>query len=65
MRERLKGERRSACDAGASALVGELLAERAKAISLEEVHFERGRRRYQGKLKVLVEALRAHGLQVK
>jgi hypothetical protein len=56
----------STCDQKASVLVGKLLAEKAKAANVDEVHFSNHRQlRYQGKLRALIESLRSHGLRVK
>jgi ribosomal protein L18 len=57
---------KSTCDQRASVLVGKLLAEKAKAAQVDEVHFSNHRQlRYQGKLRALIESLRTHGLRVK
>jgi large subunit ribosomal protein L18 len=47
----------------AAQAVGALLAERAKAKSVQAVVFDRGGRLYHGRLKALAEASRASGLQ--
>ncbi|KAI8471610.1 MAG: translational machinery component [Monoraphidium minutum] len=67
LRAPLAAAERPASDRAASAEVGRLLAERARAAGgFEAVHFERRRgQRYAGKLKALIEAIRANGLQVK
>jgi large subunit ribosomal protein L18 len=44
-------------------LVGELLAQRAKALGLEKVVFDRGGNRYHGRVKALAEAARESGLK--
>lgn len=62
----LEQQQQSACDMKASVLVGKLLAEKAKAANVEEVHFSNHKQlRYQGKLRALIESLRSHGLRVK
>lgn len=50
----------SNCDA--SAQVGKLIAERAKAKGVEQVVFDRGGNLYHGRVKALAEAARAAGL---
>ncbi len=55
----------STSDCNASRIVGQALAQQAKALNLESVHFERARKQqYAGKLKALVEALRENGVNV-
>lgn len=57
--------RQSRSDRAAAALVGQRLAEKAAAINLPAVHFQRPRGlSYAGKLKALIEAARAAGLRV-
>lgn len=43
--------------------VGAELAKRAKAAGVSEVYFDRGARRYAGRIKALADAARAGGLQ--
>ena len=64
----------SSCDAGlrsqlksggnkeAAKQVGSLLAERAKAIQIDKVVFDRGGRKYHGRVKDLADASRTGGL---
>lgn len=47
----------------ASAVVGEVLAERARAKGITAVVFDRGGYLYHGRVRVLAEAARAAGLQ--
>ena len=54
---------RSAGSAEAARLVGETIAERAKARGIEKVVFDRGGYVYHGKVKQLAEAAREKGLQ--
>ncbi|PTQ56978.1 MAG: LSU ribosomal protein L18p (L5e) [Candidatus Carbobacillus altaicus] len=46
----------------AAALVGELLARRAKAKGIEKIVFDRGGYKYHGRVQALAEAARAGGL---
>jgi large subunit ribosomal protein L18 len=46
----------------AAKLVGKLLAERAKALGISKVAFDRGGFLYHGRVKELAESCRAHGL---
>lgn len=50
-------------NAAAAALVGELLAEKAKSIGVRQVVFDRGGYQYHGRVKALAEAARAAGLK--
>jgi ribosomal protein L18 len=67
LRDPLRTAGRPTSDAEASAEVGKLLAERARAgAGLDAVYFERKKgQRYGGKLKALIDAMRAAGLQVR
>lgn len=47
----------------AAAKVGQLVAERAKAAGIEQVVFDRGGFRYQGRVASLADAARAAGLE--
>ncbi len=44
-------------------LVGQVLAERAKAAGIKQVIFDRGGYKYQGQIKALADASREHGLE--
>jgi large subunit ribosomal protein L18 len=46
----------------AAKLVGKLLAERAKALGISKVAFDRGGFLYHGRVKELAESCRKHGL---
>lgn len=43
--------------------IGKLIAERAQALGITAVVFDRGGRRYHGRVKALAEAARSAGLQ--
>ncbi len=47
----------------AAAAVGKCIAERAKALGIEAVAFDRGGYKYHGRVKALAEAAREHGLK--
>lgn len=66
LKQALEEANHSRCDVRASVLVGKVLAEKAKAANVQEVHFDNHKQlRYQGKLKALIEALRSNGISVK
>lgn len=46
-----------------AALVGELVAKRAKEANIEEVVFDRGGYKYHGRVKALADAARENGLK--
>jgi large subunit ribosomal protein L18 len=48
---------------GVATAVGKLLAERARAVGVEEIVFDRGGNRYTGRVKALAEAVREGGLK--
>ncbi|MDZ4201825.1 MAG: 50S ribosomal protein L18 [Gallionella sp.] len=50
-------------NAAAAAVVGKRIAEKAKSAGITEVAFDRSGNRYHGRVKVLAEAAREHGLQ--
>jgi large subunit ribosomal protein L18 len=47
----------------AAAVVGRVIAERAKAAGVEQVAFDRAGFKYHGRVKALADAAREHGLQ--
>lgn len=47
----------------AAALVGQLIGERAKALGIDQVCFDRRGRKYHGRIKALAEAAREAGLK--
>ena len=50
-------------NAGAAALVGKRIAEKAKGIGVEQVAFDRSGFRYHGRVKALADAAREAGLK--
>ena len=46
-----------------SSLIGEMLAKRAKEKNINEVYFDRGGKKYHGRVKVFAETLRKNGLK--
>lgn len=59
----LRGKLRSTGNIEAAKEVGSLLAERAKAIPIKQVVFDRGGRLYHGRIKALADSVRAGGLE--
>ncbi|UCH90981.1 MAG: 50S ribosomal protein L18 [Nitrospirota bacterium] len=59
----LKDRIKSSGSVEAAKLVGETIAERAKAIPVELVVFDRGGRLYHGRVKALADAARSAGLK--
>lgn len=53
----------SGCNKAAAAVVGKLIAERAKAAGVETVSFDRSGFLYHGRVKALAEAAREGGLK--
>ncbi|MGE4366451.1 50S ribosomal protein L18 [Thermomonas sp.] len=54
---------KSGKNAEAAARVGRVIAERAKAVGIEKVAFDRSGYRYHGRIKALADAAREGGLQ--
>jgi len=50
-------------NAAAAAIVGRMLAARAKAAGLTKVSFDRSGYKYHGRVKALADAAREHGLE--
>lgn len=60
----LRAELKGKCsDIAAAARVGRELAERAAKLSLDRLAFDRGGRKYHGRIKAMAEALRAGGMK--
>jgi large subunit ribosomal protein L18 len=50
-------------NAGAAAVIGKTIADRARAAGIERVSFDRSGFKYHGRVKALADAAREHGLQ--
>ncbi len=59
----LKGTLKTGGNLAAAAAVGRLVAERALKANIAAVVFDRGGYKYHGRVKVLAEASREHGLK--
>jgi len=59
----LKGSKATATKSAEAAVVGRLVAERAKAAGVERVVFDRAGFRYHGRIKSLADAAREAGLE--
>ena len=63
MEEAAKKAHAKGADTKAAAIVGKLIAERAKAAGIEQVAFDRSGFRFHGRVKALADAARENGLQ--
>ncbi len=59
----LKGKLEKGSTVAAARVVGQLLAQRARAAGIEAVVFDRGGYKYHGRVKALAEGAREGGLQ--
>lgn len=58
----VKGEIKSGSNVAAAQFVGQRIAEKAKAVGVDKVAFDRSGFKYHGRVKALAEAAREHGL---
>lgn len=58
----VRGSLKSGGNTAAAAVVGKRIAEKAKAIGIEKVAFDRSGFQYHGRVKALAEAARENGL---
>jgi large subunit ribosomal protein L18 len=59
----VRGDLKNGGNIAAAKLVGKAIAERAKAAGVSAVAFDRGGRRYHGRVKALADAAREGGLK--
>jgi large subunit ribosomal protein L18 len=60
--DEVRGDLKNGGNISAAQKVGTAIAERAKAIGIKKVAFDRGGRQYHGRIKALAEAARKGGL---
>ena len=59
----MRGELKNGGNVAAAKQVGKAIAEQAKAAGVTKVAFDRGGRKYHGRVKALADAAREGGLQ--
>ena len=59
----VRGEQKNGGNIASAKLAGRAIAERAKAVGVTKVAFDRGGRKYHGRIKALADAAREGGLQ--
>ncbi|MBV8781543.1 MAG: 50S ribosomal protein L18 [Phycisphaerae bacterium] len=59
----VRGEMKNGGNIAAAKLVGKAIATRAKEVGVKKVAFDRGGRKYHGRVKALADAAREGGLQ--
>lgn len=60
----LRGQVGYGGNAAAATVIGKVVAERAKAVGITALCFDRGSRKYHGRVAAVAEALREAGIQV-
>jgi large subunit ribosomal protein L18 len=63
MESDVKNRIQNGANVGAAKVIGALIAERAKAVGIEQVAFDRSGFHYHGRVKALAEAAREGGLK--
>lgn len=58
----VKGQLKSGSSVAAAQLIGQRIAQKAKAVGVSQVAFDRSGFKYHGRVKALAEAAREHGL---
>ena len=61
--EEVRGGLKTGANVAAAKIVGKAIADRAKAVGVSKVAFDRGGRNYHGRIKALADAAREGGLQ--
>ena len=59
----IRGDQKTGANLAAAKRAGVAIAERAKKVGISRVAFDRGGRRYHGRIKALADAAREGGLQ--
>ena len=59
----IRGDQKTGANVAAAKRAGVAIAERAKKVGISRVAFDRGGRRYHGRIKALADAAREGGLQ--
>src|SRR5438874_8791992 len=59
----VRGDLKNGGNISAAKVVGKMIAERAKAAGIKQIAFDRGGRKYHGRVKALADAAREGGLK--